>query len=144
MNPLKIKIPLAPISMNSLYQINYRMREVTLKSEAYTWRTRAKEFIPKSSIKWEHIRIVYTLIIHDNWYFKNGKFKKLDVQNLEKLLIDGVSQKLGFDDCGIWIRDRLIKYQDLKWKGIRMIIWPLSDQAYERYLLSADLDWEHA
>jgi len=37
-----------------------------------------------------------------NWFFKNGNKKKSDIQNLIKVLIDAVSERLGFDDSQVW------------------------------------------
>lgn len=56
-----------------------------------------------------HLRIS----VHANWYYKNGKMKKQDIQNMDKLLVDALFQKLGCDDSRLWYME-LDKVQDEK------------------------------
>lgn len=39
---------------------------------------------------------------HDNFVQKNGKNKRIDLQNLNKCLIDAIFEKLGIDDSFVW------------------------------------------
>lgn len=97
---IKFTIPLMPPSMNSLYQIIFSMKQVQLKPEIRLWKTQAKQFIPpwkpsgKSKLGW----LYFNADIYTEVYFKNGKVRKLDLQNLEKCLIDCVCEKLGIGD----------------------------------------------
>ena len=97
---IKFTIPLMPPSMNSLYNVIFSMKRVELKPEIRLWKTQAKQFVPvwkqlgKSKSGWLYFNAdVYTQV-----YFKNGKVRKIDLQNMEKCLIDAVCEKLGIED----------------------------------------------
>lgn len=42
------------------------------------------------------------IVITKNWLTKAGKVKREDIQNMDKLLIDAICEKLGFDDSRIY------------------------------------------
>jgi len=50
---------------------------------------------------------------HNEWYYKNGKPKKQDLGNLDKLLIDAIMEHIGWDDSRVWIFQHW-KVQDCK------------------------------
>ena len=97
---IKFVIPLMPPSMNSLYQIIFSMKQVQLKPEIRLWKTQAKQFIPpwKSNGDSKTGWLYFNADIYTQVYFKNGKVRKIDLQNLEKCLIDCVCEKLGLND----------------------------------------------
>ena len=43
-----------------------------------------------------------TVQYNHQWYFKNGSIKKKDIQNLDKLMIDAIAERLGCDDKQFW------------------------------------------
>ena len=71
-----------------------------MKPEIRLWKTQAKQFIPPWKPKGESKSgwIYFNADIYTQVYFKNGKVRKLDLQNLEKCLIDCVCEKLGIGD----------------------------------------------
>lgn len=97
---IKFVIPLMPPSVNSLYNIIFSMKKVELKPEIRLWKTQAKQYVPvwkqlgENKLPWLYFKAdIYTQL-----YFKNGNVRKLDLQNLEKCLIDAVCEKLGIGD----------------------------------------------
>ena len=91
-------IPNLPPSVNSVYQIIFSQKRVELKPEVRLWKTQAKEYIPKlTPMSSSHLFKVDT-IFHYDFFYKNGKLKKFDSQNLMKVLIDAIAEKNGFDD----------------------------------------------
>lgn len=93
-------LPSLPMSINSLYQIIYSQRKVELKPECRTWKTKAKQYVPKFSVDDESV-IRLDVAFSYPWRHKNGRLRKFDSQNLLKLLIDAVSEKIGIDDSRI-------------------------------------------
>ena len=89
-------LPSFPTSVNRIYLINHTFRRVTLSDEALLWRTRTGAFIKP----WKYNGLIKLTLEYESneWYFKNGKIRKLDLQNLEKLLIDTLFMKWGLDD----------------------------------------------
>ena len=96
-------IPLAPpLSMNSIYWIIYASKRVELKPEARLWKMNAKRAIPPIELSSATPRLRFSADFHAEWYYKNGSVRKLDLQNVLKLLIDAVCEKLGVGDEHIW------------------------------------------
>lgn len=117
-------IPFLPPSVNSLYGIQGGKRvRVFLKSEARQFKERAKLFMPKKEIKTD-CKLGLEFSVRGNWYFKNGNFKKLDLQNLEKILIDSISEKYGFDDCRVWWKKA--EKEQFDDEGVRVVIYEIS------------------
>ena len=95
------KIPLLPVSMNKLYAINYRTKQVYMTPEARTWKTQAKMFVSPFAVA-KNDKLSLKLDINCDWYFKNGNPKRSDIQNLIKVVVDMLSERLGFDDSQVW------------------------------------------
>lgn len=99
-SPTSFSLPFPP-SMNGLYGVNYKMRCVYLTNDARYWKSKAKLFIPAFKCSETH-KIKISLKMLNNWFFKNGKQKRVDVQNLIKVVVDAISEKCGFNDCQVW------------------------------------------
>lgn len=93
-------LPSLPMSINALYQIIYSQRKVELKPECRSWKTKAKQYVPVFKVS-EGSTLQLDVVFSFPWYHKNGKLRKFDSQNLLKLLIDAVSEKVGIDDSRI-------------------------------------------
>ena len=98
---IKFKIRGLPPSYNAHFKINYGLKQVYLSSNTRNYKTLVKmsmpsvEFPPNSLFE---IQIKY----YYSWYYKNSTPRKLDIQNLDKLLIDAIFEKLGIDDSRLW------------------------------------------
>lgn len=88
---------MAPVSCNSLYNVMFAMRKVELKPEIRLWKSQVKQFVPVWKTA-ESGFLYFNVEFHTETMFKNGKLRKLDLQNLEKALIDAVCEKLGIGD----------------------------------------------
>lgn len=115
-NRLSFVLPSFPISFNKLYEIDHNRRIVRLSDNALLWRTRTVPFV--KPCRWPQEWLLELTLIYesDNWYFKNGKLRRLDIQNLEKLVIDTLFGKWGYDDS------RLVKITSSKAWGEREAI----------------------
>lgn len=94
-------IPSLPPSMNKVYQIIRlpgQPLRVEMTPEVRRWKTEAKEWIPKLTATADSFTFRIDAVFHYNWYYKNGKMRKFDTQNLMKVLIDAVAEKNGIDD----------------------------------------------
>lgn len=91
-----------PPSYSKELKINYRLKNVYLSQKGRNYKTKVKLNTPR----WELpdrplIFNIYTKY-YSNWYYKNGKVKKVDVQNMDRLLIDAVFSTMGRDDSFLW------------------------------------------
>lgn len=95
---LGFKIPFLPPSMNSMYNVLFSQRRVELKPEVRLWKTKAKEYIPLLKQSSDSFLFRLDVVFLYNFFFKNGKLRKVDSQNLMKVLIDAVAEKNGISD----------------------------------------------
>ncbi len=111
-----------PISVNAIYQVNYRQRRFYLHPQALLWKTKAKMFVPlkptwmKGEVKFEILWVLF-----NDFYFKNGKIRKYDLANFEKILIDAICEKWGHDDTYAWKR-KCKKSQVKGWTGVGICV----------------------
>ena len=101
MKELTFKVPMLPQSINSLYKINYAHRVMYMSDEGRMFKETVKKYMPPSSFP-PDIKYSIKMFFHGNWKYKNGKNKRADIQNLIKLLIDAVFEKLGVDDSYVY------------------------------------------
>ena len=80
-----------------MFLINYNFREVTLSKEAHIFKTMVKAKLPPCQFK-DNALLRIEVEFHSNWYYKKGKIKKHDGDNLEKLLKDAIAEGLGISD----------------------------------------------
>jgi Holliday junction resolvase RusA-like endonuclease len=90
-----------PPSYNRSLNINYNFKEVYLSKEAHSFKTRIKATMPPYELSDNSI-IRLEIEYHSDFKYKNGKNKKIDLQNMDKLLIDAIFEKLGVDDSAVW------------------------------------------
>ena len=105
LNQIQFSIPLLPLSVNSLYQVIFSQRRVELKPEARRFKTQAKVYVPRFTVQDDSF-LRLEAAFHYPHFHKNGKLRRFDSQNLLKLLIDAISEKIGVDDsrlkAGSW------------------------------------------
>lgn len=96
-------IPFLPISSNSLYGISTRggRVQVFLKSEARSFKEKAKLFMPPRTVSPDYFFQV-DIKVRAPWFTAKGGARKLDIQNLEKILLDAISEKYEFNDSRVW------------------------------------------
>lgn len=85
-----------PPSYNKHFQVAWGLKQMWLTPEAHAFKNRVKMCIPPVVVKEELLAIEINYIY--NFYYKNKKLKKFDTANCDKLLLDAISERLGFDD----------------------------------------------
>lgn len=103
------KIPSLPKSSNAIYQIIYSQRRVILSPDARSWKTMAKQFMPPMRFE-ESDKLYISILLRGNFYYKNGKPKRVDLHNLIKLVQDAVCEHCRKDDSLVW--EAKIRKQD--------------------------------
>ena len=111
--------------MNAIYDIipNYSRRkvDVKLKEDVRQWKYQAKGYIPPWLGQTEHgERFMYIVMaFQGNWLTKVGKPRVIDLSNLEKVVIDTIAEKLGFNDCMIY-KKLTTKVQNIEQFGVNV------------------------
>jgi Holliday junction resolvase RusA-like endonuclease len=94
---LQFVLPTFPVSVNKLYDINHNQRRVRLSDSAALWKTRTIPFV--KPCRWPECLLKLTLVYESpDWLTRQGKVRRVDVQNMDKLAIDTMFSKWGFDD----------------------------------------------
>jgi hypothetical protein len=96
---LSFILPSFPVSFNKLYDIDHLSRSVRLTDQAALWKTRTIPFV--KPCRWPQDWLLSLSLIYESpsWLTKKGTPRRIDVQNLEKLVIDTMFAKWGTDDC---------------------------------------------
>lgn len=113
--PALFEIPSLPPTMNKIYLFLAGQGRVVMRPEVMRWKTEAKLFIPRIIVPSKKLSIL--MWFHSNWFYKNGNMKRADCPNLEKVLIDAVAERLGFDDSLFWHKESY-KVQDQNEKAV--------------------------
>jgi Holliday junction resolvase RusA-like endonuclease len=95
---LQFVLPSFPVSFNRLYDINHRQRRVYLSDDAALWKTHVIPFVRPCRWPCEWLLKVTLEYQSPSWLTKQGKLRRVDVQNLDKLTIDLMFAKWGWDD----------------------------------------------
>ena len=93
---LKFSLPSFPPSINRLYVINHVQRRVFLSDEALLWRTQQTPNIMPCRLGFDCYKIPYCISRRE--LTKDGRLRKMDLQNLDKLVIDTLFMKWQLDD----------------------------------------------
>lgn len=98
---MSFRLPAPPPSINAIYQIMFALRRIELKPEVRLYKNNMKMYVPGWTVE-RSDKIEFSMEVVDDWYFKNGNFKKCDVQNMMKIVIDLIAEKQGWDDSQVW------------------------------------------
>ncbi|MBU2052539.1 RusA family crossover junction endodeoxyribonuclease [Patescibacteria group bacterium] len=98
---LSFRLPSPPPSVNSMYQINFSRKQTYMKPEVRTYKTMMKLYVPKFNVG-ETDKVSISVRVHQDWFHKCGSFKKQDCQNMQKVLVDLISEKQGWEDQQVW------------------------------------------
>jgi hypothetical protein len=101
MNTVTFTLPSLPGSINTIFEFGYTLNSPRptrrLKPEWSVWATRVKPYIPRFQ-KAEMSLIRIDRCYYYNFFYGNKRWRKADVANMDKLLFDTISQKIGIDD----------------------------------------------
>lgn len=95
---LQFVLPSFPPSVNRIYDINHAQRKVRLSDQAALWKTRMIPFVKPCRWLSECLLRVTLEYESPDWLTKQGKLRRIDVQNLDKITIDLMFAKWGWDD----------------------------------------------
>lgn len=105
---VEFELPGLPQSVNALYEFNRPGSGLPirrLRGEWALWKSKCKVYVPRCDwAKGKFLRI--TLDFQSpNWWGKNGRLRRRDVDNLEKLTLDTIFEKLDCDDS--WVIEKV-------------------------------------
>lgn len=100
-NSVTFTLPGLPGSVNTIYEPGHSIYssrpEWRIKAEWALWATKMKPYVLPFSIQ-ENSLVRVDRCYYYPWFYKNGRWRKADVANMDKLLIDTIAKKIGVDD----------------------------------------------
>lgn len=110
---LQFVLPSFPPSVNRLHMIDHNRRRVGTSDEVLLWRTRTVPFV--KPCRWPIEWLLKLTLIYESpdWVHKNGKLRRKDSHNMDKIAIDTIFSKWGWDDA------RVVELISLKCYGPR-------------------------
>ena len=99
-NQVVFVLPSLPGSVNEIFELNRPdsgLPRRRLKAEWALWATKMMPHILAFSVQPMSI-VRVDRWYHYPWFYKNGKWRVADVANMDKLLFDTLSKKLGIND----------------------------------------------
>ena len=100
MKTVTFQFPNLPISINALYDINYRQRRVDLKPAARQWKSAGKGYVPQFKIA-DDSMLAIDFTFHYPYYNAKNSLRIFDSANLLKLAIDCICERLEINDCRV-------------------------------------------
>lgn len=99
----KFRVDFLPTSVNKMYSYNHHSKTMYLTEEARHFKMAIKIACPKVEFVSKQPKIRIEIWYHSPaWICKNGKFKKRDIQNMDKMVFDAISERLGVDDSHVF------------------------------------------
>jgi len=86
-----------PVSYNKHFKIDHYNKQVYLTEEARRYKNYVAMCVPAVTFK-PNVPVSFTGVVYGNWFTKKGTIRKIDVQNMDKLLVDAIFKKIGIDD----------------------------------------------
>lgn len=112
-NRVRFILPDLPGSVNEIYapirSIYSPVPRWGVKAEWKLWGTNMWPYVPAFEIR-EHSIIRVDRIYYYEWFTKLGKWRKADVANMDKLLFDIISRKIGVDD--LYFKEGMMSSRD--------------------------------
>lgn len=113
---LSFTLPTFPPSINRAHLIDHKRRRVGTSDEVLLWRTRTTPFV--KPCRWPADWLLKLTLEYQSpsWICKNGNLRRRDSHNLDKLSIDLLFSKWGWDDA------RVVELVSLKRYGPQELI----------------------
>lgn len=110
---LQFVLPSFPPSINRAHRIDHNRRRVDTSDEVLLWRTRTIPFV--KPCRWPLEWLLKLTLVYESpdWICKNGNLRRKDSHNLDKITVDAIFSKWGFDDA------RVVELVSLKRYGPR-------------------------
>ena len=119
---VRFRLPGVPPSVNAIYSIIHAQRKVYMKPEVRKYKNDMKMIVPLWRTVEGNEVLGMEVGVYRDWYYKKGTMMRLDVQNMGKVLVDLIAEKMGFNDCQIW-QFGMKKVQDWHKEFVEVRLW---------------------
>lgn len=134
-NSISFTLPSLPGSLNDLYELNRHdsgLPRKRLRAEWSLWVTRMMPIVPVFAVQPNSVLRI-DRCYYLPWFYGNGRWRKIDVVNMDALLFNLVTRKIGIDD--LYVKQGYLDSRDSQENKVEVVIsevteaeWKLVDQ----------------
>jgi hypothetical protein len=130
-NSISFTLPSLPGSLNDLYELNRHdsgLPRKRLRSEWALWVTKMMPLVPAFTIQPNSVLRIdrcYCL----PWFAKNGRWRKVDVVNMDALLFNLVTRKIGVDD--LYVKQGYLDSRNSQENKVEVVITEVTEAEWK-------------
>lgn len=132
-NSVTFQLPSLPGSVNELYEFNRHdsgLPRKRLKGEWALWASRMFPHIPQFTVR-ENSLVRIDRCYYYPWFYKNGKWRKADVSNMDALLFNTIARKIGIDD--LWFKQGMMNSRDSEARKVIVTLTEISESEWRAW-----------
>lgn len=132
-NSISFWLPSLPGSLNDLYELNRPdsgLPRKRLKAEWSLWCSKMMPYIPAFKVK-ENSILRVDRTYHLPWFYKNGRWRKVDVVNMDALLFNLVTRKVGIDD--LYVKRGMLDSRNSEANKVQVVITEIPEAEWKEW-----------
>jgi hypothetical protein len=125
----RFSVPFLPTSVNKMYAYNFHTKTKYLTKDASHFKTAIKISCPAMKFESDPPILDVHIEYHSpKWRCKNGNFRKADGMNLDKLIYDAISERIGYDDSLVfyWSGQKVLSDREYTVVCVKEVASPLA------------------
>lgn len=133
-NTISFVLPSLPASLNVLYELNRPdsgLPRKRLKAEWSLWVSKMMPYIPAFKVQPDSILQV-DRCYYLPWFYGNGKWRKVDVVNMDALLFNLVSRKVGIDD--LYVKKGMLDSRNSLANKVAIVLTEITKAKWEAWI----------
>ena len=126
-NQVAFELPSLPGSLNVLYELNRPdsgLPRKRLKPEWALWVSKMMPYIPAFRVA-ENSVLRVDRCYHLPWFYGNGRWRKVDVVNMDALLFNVITRKVGIDD--LFVKQGFLDSRDSQANKVTVVLTEVTE-----------------
>lgn len=139
-NTVSFTLPSLPGSLNDIYELNRHdsgLPRKRLRKEWALWVSKMMPYVPLFTIA-ENSILRIDRCYHLPWFYGNGKWRRVDVINMDALLFNLVTRKIGLDD--MLVKRGMLDSRDSIENKVEIVITEVTEAEWRRPELDETID----
>lgn len=130
-NRIGFQLPSLPGSLNDLYELNRHdsgLPRKRLKATWALWVSKMFVYVPAFRVQPDSILRV-DRCYYLPWFYGNGRWRKVDVVNMDALLFNLVSRKIGIDD--LYVKQGMLDSRNSPANKVAIVLTEITKAEWE-------------
>lgn len=132
-NTTRFELPSLPGSLNVLYELNRPdsgLPRKRLKGEWALWVSKMMPYVPAFKVQPDSILRV-DRCYYLPWFYQNKRWRKIDVVNMDALLFNLVTRKIGIDD--LYVKQGLLDSRNSPANKVAIVLTEITKAEWETW-----------